>query len=66
MLNSLLGIARQWSCEKFAILSLKPSSYTRIFSILNMGCWTACTMHKYLDSLYNMVSGCFCRGRQLA
>ena len=24
VLKSLLGIARQWSCEKFAILTLKP------------------------------------------
>ena len=30
-LKSLLGIARRWSREKFAILSLKPRSYVRIF-----------------------------------
>ena len=30
VLKSLLGIARQWSREKFAILSLKPRSHVRI------------------------------------
>ena len=30
MLKSLLGIARQWSREKFAILSRKPRSHVRI------------------------------------
>ena len=30
MLDSLLGIARQWSREKFAILTLKPRSHVRI------------------------------------
>ena len=29
-LKSLLGIARQWSSEKFAILTLKPRSHVRI------------------------------------
>ena len=28
--KSLLGIARQWSLEKFAILTLKPRSHVRI------------------------------------
>ena len=28
--KSLLGIARQWSREKFAILTLKPRSHVRI------------------------------------
>ena len=32
MLKSLLGIARQWSREKFAILSLKPRSHNRILT----------------------------------
>ena len=27
--KSLLGIARQWSLEKFALLSLKPRSHVR-------------------------------------
>ena len=27
MLKSLLGIARQWNCEKFAILTVKPRSH---------------------------------------
>ena len=36
VLNSLLGIARQWSREKFAILTLKPRSHVRIL-ITNMG-----------------------------
>ena len=30
VLKFLLGIARQWSPEKFAILSLKPRSHVRI------------------------------------
>ena len=30
LLNSLLGIARQWSREKFAILTLKPRSHVRV------------------------------------
>ena len=30
LLNSLLGIARQWSREKFAILTLQPRSHVRI------------------------------------
>ena len=31
VLNSLLGIARQWCREKFAILTLKPGSHVRIY-----------------------------------
>ena len=30
VLNSLLGIARHWSREKFTILTLKPRSHARI------------------------------------
>ena len=30
VLKFLLGIARQWSLEKFAILTLKPQSHVRI------------------------------------
>ena len=30
VLKSLLGIARQWSLEKFAILTLKPQIHVRI------------------------------------
>ena len=30
VLNSLLGIAKQWSREKFAILALNPRSHVRI------------------------------------
>ena len=30
VLKSLLGIARQWSLDKFAILTLKPRSHVRI------------------------------------
>ena len=30
MLKSLVGIARQWSLEKFAILTLKPRIHVRI------------------------------------
>ena len=30
VLKSLMGIARQWSCEIFAILTLKPRSHVRI------------------------------------
>ena len=28
--SSLMRIARQWSCEKFAVVSLKPRSHVRI------------------------------------
>ena len=34
-LKFLLGIARQWSYEKFAILTLKPRSHVRI--LLDIG-----------------------------
>ena len=30
VLKTLLEIARQWSCEKFAILTLKPQSHVSI------------------------------------
>ena len=33
LLNSRLGIARQWSRGKFEILTVKPQSHVRIFSI---------------------------------
>ena len=36
VLKSLLGIARQWSREKFAILTPKPLSLVRIFDISNL------------------------------
>ena len=38
-LKSLLGIVGQWSCEKFAVLTLKPRSYVRIliYNVSNMG-----------------------------
>ena len=36
MLKSLLGIARQWSREKFAILTTKPRSHKN-FNISNVG-----------------------------
>ena len=42
MLKSLLGIARQWSREKFAILTLKPRSHVRIFNISNVDYWRRC------------------------
>ena len=32
VLKFLLGIARQWSYEKFAILTLKPRSHVRILN----------------------------------
>ena len=34
VLKSLLGIARQWSLEKFAVLTLKPWSHVRILIYL--------------------------------
>ena len=36
MLKSLLGIARQWSLETFAILTLKPLSHVRILIYLEL------------------------------
>ena len=43
VLKSLLGIARQWSREKFAILFLKPRSRARI---LIYRTWTICKNHE--------------------
>ena len=38
-LKSLLGIVGQRSCEKFAVLTLKPRSHVRIliYNVSNMG-----------------------------
>ena len=45
VLNSLLGIARQWNRENFAILTLKPRSHVRILIY-----WT-CAIVPYLTCL---------------
>ena len=39
VLKSLMGIARQWSCKKFAILTLKPvrSHVSKNINISNVG-----------------------------
>ena len=37
VLKSLLGIARQCSREKFAMLTLKPGSHVKNFNISNVG-----------------------------
>ena len=37
VLKSLLGIARQWSREKFAIMTLKPQSHVRILIYIERG-----------------------------
>ena len=39
VLKSLLGIVGQWSCEKFAVLTLKPRSPVRIliYNVSNVG-----------------------------
>ena len=37
VLKSLLGIERQWSLGKFAILTLKPLSHVRILIYLERG-----------------------------
>ena len=37
VLRTLQGIARQWSPEKFAILTLKPCSHVRILIYWNVG-----------------------------
>ena len=37
VLKSLLGIVRQWSREKCAILTLKPWSHVTIVNISNLG-----------------------------
>ena len=37
VLKALLGIARQWSREKFAIWALKPWSHVKNFNISNVG-----------------------------
>ena len=36
VLKSLPGIARQWSRERFVILTLKPGSRVRIFDVSNV------------------------------
>ena len=39
VLKSLLGIVEQWSCEKFAVLTLKPRYHDRIliYNVSNVG-----------------------------
>ena len=37
VLNSPLGIARQWKRETFATLSLKPRSHVRILMLVEHG-----------------------------
>ena len=46
VLKSLLGIARHWSREKFAVLSLNPRSY---FRILIYRTWAICNMFAILQ-----------------
>ena len=38
--KSLLSIVRQWSCEKFVSLSIKPQSHVRILILSNVGYWS--------------------------
>ena len=45
VLKSLLGIARQWSHEKFAILTLKPHILVYDFSISNVGYYSMGSGH---------------------
>ena len=52
VLKSLLGIARQWSGEKFAILTLKPRSHFRI-KIYRTWAIRIC----YIRELSNLVKG---------
>ena len=62
VLKSLLGIARQWSRETFAILSLKPRSHVRISiyrtwaitrsNTINTGHWCNSASQKYREN-YN-------------
>ena len=39
LLKSLLGIARQWSRQKLAILTLKPRSHVRVLNIESSPIW---------------------------
>ena len=48
MLNSLLEIGRQWSLEKFAILTLKPRSPVKILRYLT---WAIGSLHE-IKSLF--------------
>ena len=48
VLNSLLGIARQWSREKFAIVLLKPRSRVRI---LIYRTWAICNNHETAEPI---------------
>ena len=44
VLKSLLGIVGKWSCEKFAVLTLKPRYHDRIliYNVSNVGYWYLC------------------------
>ena len=60
VLKSLLGIARQWSREKFAVLSLNPRSH---FRILIYRTWAICNMFAilqcYITYYYLFIRGVF-------
>ena len=59
---SILGIARQWSREKTAILSLKPQSPVRIviyrtwaIGVIGAECWGVCiVMSQVLSTLLGL------------
>ena len=46
VLESLLGIARQWSREKFAILSLKPRSHVKRYIYQTLAVTSYLTVQK--------------------
>ena len=58
VLNSLLGIVRQWSQEKFALLTLKHRSHVRI---LIYRTWVIKDSVKTQDLFFNDISRVFLR-----
>ena len=50
VLKALLGIARQWSREKFAIWTLKPWSNVKNFNMSNVGYWSLGVVSLVLQS----------------
>ena len=56
VLKSLLGIARQWSREKFAILSLKPRSHVRILKYRTWAISAQKLLYTNSQTLHTVVS----------
>ena len=59
VLKSPLGIARQWSREKFAILTLKPRSHVRILIYRTTGLFSDTPVELLIDQKYIVFLFCF-------